>query len=144
MLFRSVYIARLSYLQLVDNSYNKPTLHNSTVKITYDYPERGYIYDRNGILLVANQLSYDIMIIPREVKPLDTTEFCSLLKITKDDFLKKLKRANRYSTRIPSTFLAQLSKSDYAYLQEKMHKFKGFYIQKRSLREYPINSAANV
>ncbi len=139
-----VYILRLSYLQLVDNSYNKPTLHNSTVKITYDYPERGYIYDRNGILLVANQLSYDIVVIPREVKPLDTIEFCSLLKITKEDFLKKIKRAKRYSTRIPSTFLAQLSKNDYAYLQEKMHNFKGFYIQKRSLREYPINSASNV
>ncbi|PHS51925.1 MAG: penicillin-binding protein 2 [Lutibacter sp.] len=139
-----VYIMRLFYLQLIDNSYNRPTLHNSTVKITYDYPDRGYIYDRNGVLLVANQLSYDIMVIPREVKPLDTIEFCSLLKITKADFLKKLKRAKRYSTRIPSTFLAQLSKSDYAYLQEKMHKFNGFYIQKRSLREYPINSASNV
>jgi penicillin-binding protein 2 len=139
-----VYIMRLFYLQLVDNSYNKPTLLNSTVKITYDYPERGYIYDRNGVLLVANQLSYDIMVIPREVKPLDTIEFCTLLKITKENFLKKFERAKRYSTRIPSTFLAQLSKSDYAYLQEKMHKYKGFYIQKRSLREYPINSAPNV
>jgi len=139
-----VYIMRLFYLQVLNNSYNIPTLNNSAVKITYDYPERGYIYDRNGLLLVANQLSYDIMVIPREVKPLDTTEFCSLLKITKEDFIKKYKKAERYSTRIPSTFLAQLSKNDYAYLQEKMHKFKGFFIQKRSLREYPINSAANV
>ncbi len=139
-----VFTVRLFYLQVTDNSYNKPTLHNSTVKIKYDYPERGYIYDRNGILLVANQLSYDIMVIPREVKPLDTTEFCNLLKINKEIFLKKFNRAKRYSTRIPSTFLAQLSKNDYAYLQEKMHKFKGFYIQKRSLREYPINSAPNV
>lgn len=139
-----VYITRLFYLQVVDNSYNKPTLNNSAIKIKYDFPERGYIYDRNGVLLVANQLSYDIMVIPREVKPLDTLEFCALLKINKEDFLKKLNRASRYSTRVPSTFLAQLSKNDYAYLQEKMHKFKGFYIQKRSLREYPINSAPNV
>ncbi|WP_456378150.1 penicillin-binding protein 2 [Lutibacter sp.] len=139
-----VYIIRLFYLQVIDNSYNKPTLNNSTIKIKYDYPERGYIYDRNGILLVANQISYDIMVIPREVKPLDTTEFCALLKINKATFRKKLKKATRYSTRIPSIFLAQLSKSDYAYLQEKMYKFKGFYIQKRSLREYPINSASNI
>lgn len=139
-----VFIIRLFYLQVIDNSYNRSTLNNSTIKIKYDYPERGYIYDRNGILLVANQLSYDIMIIPREVKPLDTTEFCDLLKISKDAFKQKFNRAKNYSTRIPSTFLAQLSKNDYAYLQEKMHKFKGFYIQKRSLREYPINSAPNV
>jgi len=139
-----IFIARLFYLQVLDNSYNKPTLNNSAVKIIYDYPERGYIYDRNGALLVANQLSYDIMVIPREVKPLDTLEFCALLKINKEDFIKKINRAKRYSTRIPSTFLAQLSKNDYAYLQEMMHKFKGFYIQKRSLREYPLNSAPNV
>jgi len=139
-----IFIIRLFYLQVVSNTYNKPTVNNSAVKIAYDYPERGYIYDRNGVLLVSNQLSYDIMVIPREVKPLDTIEFCSLLNINQEDFIKNLEKAKHYSTRIPSTFLAQLSKDDYAYLQEKMHKFKGFYIQKRLLREYPINSAPNV
>ncbi|RXP52963.1 penicillin-binding protein 2 [Lutibacter sp. HS1-25] len=139
-----VFIVRLFFLQILSNEYNQNPFNNSAVKVTYDYPERGYIYDRNGILMVANQLSYDIMIIPREVKPLDTLEFCNLLKITKEDFLKKFERAKRYSTRIPSTFVAQVSKSDFAALQEKLYKFKGFYIQKRSLREYPIKSAPNV
>jgi penicillin-binding protein 2 len=139
-----LFIGRLFYLQVMDNAYNIPILNNSAVKVTYDYPERGFIYDRNGKLLVANQLSYDIMIIPREVKPLDTVEFCELLKITKEDFVKKFEKARKYSTWIPSTFLAQLSKNDYAYLQEKMHKYKGFHIQKRSLREYPVVSAPNV
>ena len=139
-----VFMLRLFYLQIIENDYNSNPLRNSAIKVAYDYPERGHIYDRNGILLVANQLSYDIMVVPREVKPLDTIEFCSLLKITKEEFLKKFDRASRYSTRIPSTFVAQLSKADYAYLQEKLYKFKGFYIQKRSLREYPIKSAPNV
>lgn len=139
-----VYIARLFYLQVLNNSFNTPTLNNSAVKVMYDYPERGYIFDRNGILLVANQLSYDIMVIPREVMPLDTLAFCALLKITKEEFIEKIERASRYSTRIPSTFLQQVSKDDYASLQEILYKFKGFYIQKRSLREYPKNSAANV
>lgn len=139
-----VYIIRLFYLQVLNNSYDIPTLNNSAVKVAYDYPERGYIYDRNGVLLVANQLSYDIMVIPQEVKPLDTLEFCDLLKISKVDFIRKFEKARNYSPRIPSTFLPQLSKTDYAYLQEKMYKFKGFYIQKRSLRTYPIKSAPNV
>lgn len=139
-----IFLVRLIYLQLLDNPYKKPTLNSPTVKIKYDYPERGYIYDRNGVLLVANQLSYDIMVIPREVESIDTLEFCKLLKISKEDFTKKYERAYRYSPRIPSTFVAQVSKNDYAFLQEKMHKFKGFYIQKRSLREYPINSAPNI
>ena len=139
-----LYIIRIFYLQILDDSYDIPTLNNSAVKTVYDYPERGYIYDRNGVLLVANQVSYDIMIIPREVKKLDTLEFCRLLKINKEYFLNKYDRASRYSTRIPSIFLPQLSKADFAYLQEKLYKFKGFYIQKRSIREYPIKTAANV
>ncbi|HEY9168031.1 MAG TPA: penicillin-binding protein 2 [Lutibacter sp.] len=139
-----IYIARLFYLQVLNNSFNTSTLNNSAVKVIYDYPERGYIFDRNGVLLVANQLSYDIMVIPREVKLLDTIAFCKLLKITKEEFIGKIEAASSYSTRIPSTFLQQVSKDDYASLQEIMYKFKGFYIQKRSLREYPKRSAANV
>ena len=139
-----IFISRLFYLQILNNSYNIETLNNSAVKVVYDFPERGYIYDRNGILLVANQLSYDVMIIPREVKNIDTLEFCSLLKISKEDFIKKTEKATRYSTRIPSIFLNQLSKTDYAFLQERMYKYKGFYIQKRSIREYPVKSAPNV
>ena len=77
----TIFIVRLFYLQIIDNTYNIPTLNNSAVKTVYDYPERGYIYDRNGILLVANQVSYDIMIVPNEVHKLDTIEFCNLLNI---------------------------------------------------------------
>ena len=84
------------------------------------------------------------MIIPREVEPLDTLEFCDLLKIDKDNFIKSFKRAKNYSPRLPSPFLRQLSKEDYAFLQEKLRKFKGFYIQKRSLRDYQTSIGANV
>jgi len=144
LLIGILFIFRLFYLQIIATKYKPSPFHNSAVAVKYDYPERGFIYDRNNILLVANQPSYDIMVTPRDVKPLDTLEFCNLLKISKEEFIKKYNRANNYSPRLPSVFVAQLSKDNYAYLQEKMHRFKGFYIQKRSLREYPINSAANV
>lgn len=139
-----LFIFRLFYLQVINSKYKPSPFNNSAIAVKYDYPDRGFIYDRNNVLMVANQPSYDIMVIPRDVKPLDTTEFCTLVKITKEKFIKELNRATNYSPRIPSVFIAQLSKNNYAYLQEKMHKFKGFYIQKRALREYPINSAANV
>ena len=139
-----IFIGRLFYIQILDNKYQISPLNNASIKKVYDYPERGYVYDRNGKLLVANQQSYDLMIIPREVKPLDTLEFCNLLKIDKSFFLKQFKKAEKYSTRLPSTFVSQVSKSDFAYLQEKLHKFKGFYIQKRSIRDYPMKIAANV
>lgn len=138
-----VFIARLFYLQV----YNQDTYNlyeDNAIRKVYDYPKRGYVYDRNGILLVANQPSYDVMFVPREVKPLDTLEFCSLLKITKEDFLNIYDKAYRYSPRLPSVFVPQLSKEDYAVLQEKLWKFQGFYIQKRTLRDYQASIGANV
>ena len=140
----AIFIGRLFFLQVIDSKYRQNPLNNSAVTIKYAYPDRGFIYDRNNKLLVANQSSYDIMIIPKDVEPLDTLEFCNLLRITKDDFLKKYYRTKNYSPRIPSIFVGQLSKEDYAFLQEKMYKYKGFYIQKRFLRQYPENTSANV
>ena len=128
-----LFIFRLFYLQVINSKYKPSPYNNSAIAVKYDYPDRGFIYDRNNVLMVANQPSYDIMVIPKDVKTLDTIEFCSLVKITKEKFKKELNRAKNYSTRIPSVFIAQLSKSNYAYLQEKMHKFKGFYIQKACL-----------
>lgn len=137
------FIGRLSYLQLFSFSADQ-ILEDPAIKAVYDYPERGYVYDRNGKLLVGNQPAYDVMVIPRETKTLDTLEFCSLLSITHDDFVESMQKARRYSPRLPSVLVPQLSKEDYARLQEKMRKYQGFYIQKRSLRDYKTNSAANV
>ena len=137
------FIGRLSYLQIFSFSTDN-LLEDPAIKPVYDYPERGYIYDRNGQLLVGNDPAYDVMVIPREVKPLDTLEFCSLIGLDKETLIKRLKKARVYSPRLPSVLVPQLSKEDYAKLQEKMRHFEGFYIQKRSLRYYDTKSAANV
>ncbi|MEH6682157.1 MAG: penicillin-binding transpeptidase domain-containing protein [Sediminicola sp.] len=137
------FIGRLSYLQ-VFNSPSNTVLEDTAIKAIYDYPERGYIYDRNGNLMVANQPAYDVMAIPQEVRPLDTLEFCKLLGIDKERFIRNLSKARTYSPRLPSVIVPQLSKEDYAGLQEKMRKYEGFYIQKRSLRDYETVSGANV
>ena len=139
----SLLIIRVFYLQIIDDSF-KLKSENNAIKIKYDYPERGYIYDRNGVLLVENQPSYDIMVIPRELNKTDTLEFCKLLNITKEDFIKKIEKAKVYSPRLPSVFLAQLNKNEFAAFQEKIRKFEGFYFQKRSLRDYEVNYGANI
>ena len=139
----SLLVLRLFYLQVINDSF-KLKSDNNAIKIQYDYPERGYIYDRNGKLMVANQPSYDIMVIPRDIKKLDTLDFCELLAITKEDFIKKIEKAKVYSPRLPSVFLAQLNKSEFAAFQEKIRKFEGFYFQKRSLRDYQVNFGANI
>jgi len=138
-----IFISRLFYLQ-VYNAPSEDLFTDNAIRKVFDYPKRGYIYDRNGELLVSNQPSYDVMLIPREVEPLDTLEFCLLLKIDKEYFKKTYEKAYRYSPRLPSVFLSHLSKEDYASLQEKMRKFDGFYIQKRSLRDYQTTIGANV
>lgn len=139
----SLLLIRIFYLQVVNDTF-KLQSENNAIKIKYDYPERGYIYDRYGKLLVANQPSYDIMVIPREVKQIDTAEFCLLLNITKEFFDERMAKAKVYSPRLPSVFLPQLNKLEYAAFQEKIRKFDGFYIQKRSLRDYQISAGANV
>lgn len=138
-----VFAGRLFYLQILDDSFEKLS-ENNAIKVEYDYPQRGHIFDRNGTLLVSNQPSYDVMVIPREVKELDTIEFCSLLKITKEQFETKLDKAKKWSPRLPSVLLPQLTKEEYAYLSEKMYKYTGFYIQKRTLRDYQVSHSANV
>ena len=136
-------IVRIFYLQVIDENL-KLQSENNAIKKVFDFPERGYIYDRNGKLLVANQPSYDIMVVPREIKNIDTTEFCNLLHITKEYFIKKIEKANVYSPRLPSVFLSQLNKAEYAAFQEKERKFEGFYTQKRSLRDYQVKEGANI
>ena len=139
-----LFISRLYFLQIADNNLRDNPLHNVAIVPKYDYPKRGYIYDRNQKLLVANQVSYDIMVVPREVEKLDTMEFCQFLSIDKAFFIKKMQKARTYSSRLPSIFLEQLSKDDYAVMQEKMFRYKGFFVQKRMLRKYPYKAAANV
>jgi penicillin-binding protein 2 len=138
-----VFVSRLFYLQIYDTSFQKLS-DNNAIKMLYDYPQRGFIYDRNGTLLVSNQPSYDVMVIPNDVKPLDTLEFCELLKISKEQFKGILKKARVYSPKLPSVVVPQLTKAEYAYLSEKMYKYRGFYIQKRSLRDYQVSHSSNV
>ena len=139
----SLLVIRIFYLQVVDDTL-KLKSENNAIKKKYEYPERGYIYDRKGKLLVANQASYDIMVIPREVKKTDTLEFCQLLNISKEDFIKKIEKAKVYSPRLPSVFLSQLNKNEFAAFQEKIRKYEGFYFQKRSLRDYEVGFGANI
>lgn len=138
-----VFAGRLFYLQVYDTSFQQLS-ENNAVKTIYDYPQRGYIFDRNGELLVSNQPSYDVMVIPREVKDLDTLEFSKLLKLSKEELTVRLNKARVYSPRLPSPIIPQLTKEEYAYLSEKMFKYDGFYIQKRSLRDYQVDHSANV
>lgn len=138
-----VYVLRLAYLQIIDDTYKELADRNALRHIT-QYPSRGLIYDRHGKLLVYNEAVYDLMVIPKQVRLKDTNEFCSLLKISREDFIKKMDKAKKYSYYAPSIFEKQISKEDFAPIQEKIYEYEGFYAQKRTLRYYPDGVASHV
>ncbi len=137
-----LFIGRLFYLQILDDSLKSASADFASKKV-YDYPQRGYIFDRKGKLLVGNQPAYDVMAIPNQVKPFDTTSLADLLNISRERLVFQLEKAWVYSPRLPSIITPQLTKKEYASFQEQMHKFDGFYIQKRQLRDYQTKNGAN-
>jgi penicillin-binding protein 2 len=139
----SVLFIRLFFLQILSDQYEDLSLKNSVLK-RYVYPERGYVFDRNGTLLVSNQPMYDLMVIPKNLKVFDTLDLCEMLRLPKSKLVESINKAQRYSLRAPSVLLNQISKQDYAILQEKMWKFPGMYIQRKSVRNYQTKVASNL
>ena len=144
-----VYVVRLFSLQVGDNDYKRFADSNAFQRKVL-YPSRGFVYDRNGELLVYNQPAYDVMMIPREMRSLDTLDFCNTLGISIEQFnrymadMKDRRKNPGYSTYTPQVFMTQLSARDYGRLQEKLYRYPGVYIQNRVLREYSRPIAANV
>lgn len=138
-----IFICRLFYMQVIDKRYELAAKSNSLRAIT-DYPPRGLIYDRNGKLILDNSAEYDLMVIPNQVKKMDTAGFCNLISITIADFRKSLHAANRYSPILASYFLKGLTAEDYARIQEDLYAFSGFYPQIRTVRGYKYAAAAHV
>ena len=145
-----VYMIRLFMLQITSDDYKRSADSNAFLK-KIEYPSRGGIYDRNGKLLVYNQPAYDIMVVMNEAKDhLDTLDFCEALNITREDFdhrmetIKDRSKNPGYSGFTEQLFMSQLSEADFSVFQEKMFRFPGFYIQRRSIRQYRYPFAAHV
>lgn len=143
-----IYLMRLFTLQIATDDYKKNADSNAFLN-KIQYPSRGAIYDRSGKLLVFNQPAYDISIIPKEVEDLDTLDLCQSLNITREQFLrimrdmKDRRRNPGYSFYTNQLFMAQLSAEECGVFQEKLFKFHGFYIQRRTIRQYAYQVAAH-
>ena len=145
-----VYIVRLFMLQISSDDYKKSADSNAFLK-KIDFPSRGVITDRNGKLLVFNQPAYDIMVVMNEARGhLDTLDFCRALNITREEFDRRMSimtdrsRNPGYSRFTQQLFMSQLSDKDFSVFQEKMYRFPGFYVQRRSIRQYQYAHAAHV
>jgi penicillin-binding protein 2 len=138
-----IFAIKLFILQVVDTTY-KLTASNNVLRYVTQFPARGLIFDRKGKMLVFNEAAYDLMIIPRQLEPFDTTEFCQILNISKEYIDQSIKDAKKFSYYNSSIFLKQVSSKTYATLQEKLYKYPGFYVQARTLRKYTNENAAHL
>ncbi len=146
----TVYLVRLFALQIASDDYRKRADSNAFLK-KIEFPSRGIITDRKGKLLVYNQPAYDIMVVMNEEKGhLDTLEFCRALNITKEFFVQRMNdikdrtKNPGYSRFTQQLFMSQLSDKEFSSFQEKLYRFPGFYIQKRSIREYSGTIAGHI
>lgn len=139
----AIFILRLFSLQITNATYKQFATRNVLRKVI-TFPARGLIYDRHNQLMVYNKAAYDLLIVPREVKTFDTTELCNIVQMERQDLRDAIKKAKQFSYYKPSIVAGQISPDIYAPLQEKLYKYPGFFVQSRTLREYPSKSAAQV
>jgi penicillin-binding protein 2 len=140
-----IFLVKLFFIQVVDRKYKDLADSNAILK-QVDYPVRGLIYDRNGKILVYNTPEFDLQIIKKEVKTLDSARFCEVFSMTMPQLrqkFKELKAKREYSPVKPTVFITQLSTLDFAKIQDNIDEFPGFYIQARSTRAYTTKAMAN-
>ena len=137
------FVGRLISLQLLNSSYKLLSDGNAVIENSI-YPERGYIYDRNQKLLVSNQPVYDLMAIPENITSLDTLELSKTLGVSKAELKEKIKSARTFSVKLASIIVGKISRERNAVIQEKIWKYPGFFLQKNSVRDYPIALASNL
>ncbi|HAL65975.1 MAG: Penicillin-binding protein 2 [Bacteroidetes bacterium 38_7] len=138
----AIFVVKLFYMQVISDKY-KVLSESNVRRIVTIYPARGIIYDRKGRKIVSNEEAYDLMVVPRQVNNIDTNELCQLLEIDKQSFISRLNKARQYSPYRASPFVEQISKTTYGYLQEKLYRFPGFFVQPRTLRTYLYPIAAH-
>jgi penicillin-binding protein 2 len=139
-----IFVGRLFYIQVIDESYKLSAENQALVKKTL-YPSRGVIYDRNGEVIVYNQASYDLMVIPKQVdENIDTAAFCKVMGITRVDFEDKMAKCRKYSRYRASSFEKQITDKNWVGISGKLFQYPGFFGQKRTLRKYARPVAAQV
>lgn len=144
-----IYVIRLFSLQVGDDKYKESADSNAFLKRVL-YPARGLVYDRNDRLVVFNKPAYDVMLIPKDVGEFDTMMLCNALGITRGQLaerwkdMKDTRKNPGYSAYTPQKLISHLSQEDYGKLQEKLYLLPGFFIQKRTVREYGYHCASNV
>ena len=138
-----IYLIQLFRIQILNDDY-KFSANNNALRYDVLTPVRGLILDRDSNLIVSNIPSYNLMVIPREVRRLDTMSLCNLISIDINSFREKLKEIKDYSKYKASIFHKQIDYKQASKLQEKLFQFPGFFLQTINTRKYLTESSAHV
>ncbi len=144
-----IFIVRLFTLQIMSDDYKKNADSNAFRK-EIQYPSRGLITDRKGRLLVYNEPSYNILVVMNDQRGVDTADFCRTVGITKDFYIKRMaeikdsKKNPGYSRYTPQLFMSQIEAKEFSVFREKLYRFNGFSIEKRSVRHYAHGMGAHI
>jgi penicillin-binding protein 2 len=137
-----IFLARLFFIQVLSDAYQLAAEKN-IIQPVVEYPYRGVIYDRHGVFLAYNVPVYDLMVIPKKVKHLDTSAFCQDFGISLQTFDSTLKKAQAYSYVKPSVFIKNISQETWAKTQDHFAAYLGFFVRARTVRAYPMPTLAN-
>ncbi|WP_047275836.1 penicillin-binding protein 2 [Pseudomonas lundensis] len=133
-------VGRLYFLQVTEFDYNSTVSENNRVHVLPIPPERGFIYDRNGVLLADNQPSFN-MTLTREragdaANVLDSV--ISILHLPAEEravFAKAMKQARHPFE--PSTLLYDLTEEQIALLAVNQYRLPGIDVEAQFVRHYP-------
>lgn len=138
-----IFIVRLFYMQVVDDQWKDRAAEISENKVITQ-PARGVVYDRNGEKIISNVVYYDLRVVPNQAKGIDSVAFCQLVDITMDEYVEKMAKARKYSTRKESEFITQIPPDEFSLIAPELYKYPGFFEVERTLRVYPKKTGAHL
>ena len=134
--------ARLYFLQVIEQERYIALSKDNRIKVLPLPPSRGLIYDRNGVLLADNRVSYSLEVTPEKVKNLDfmLKELNNIITIEETDivrFKKQLRQLRRFRT-LPLRY--RLTDEEVASFSVHRHLFPAIEIKNNFTRYYPLGS----
>ena len=139
----SILIYKLYYLEI--NSFNTYKTRSNANRISVQTvpPNRGLIYDRNGVILAENRPVYSLQVIANKTNNLqeDIQRLTTLLSLSEDE-VTKFNETNRHTRSFkPITLRDQLTPDEVALFTVNQHLYKGFSIQASLKRFYPFGES---
>lgn len=136
-------IIRLFYLQVMQHNMYSTLSRQNLLNVAPIDPNRGIIYDRNGVLLAENIPVFSLEISPDHVQNMQQTidglkQTITLSPTDIQEFYKQLKQWRRF-TSIP--LKVQLTDSDVAKFAVNQFRFPGVSVQAHLMRYYPYGAA---